>query len=136
MNAQIAHDFFDAIIREIAVATVQLQALVGDARSGFGAKLFGHGTKDRCVAHLGVEFPRGLAQESAGRLQINFHIGKAKLQGLELIDRLAKGVTFGHIVYCFVERGLRGPDGARGNIQPPPVETFHGVLETLINVAQ
>ena len=85
---------------------------------------------------MGVEFPRGLAQECAGRLQINFHIGKAKLQGLELIKRLAKGVTFGHIVYCFVERGLRGPDGARGNIQPPPVETFHGVLETLINVAQ
>ena len=47
MDPQVAHDLFNPVISQIAIAAVQLQALVGCSAADFGAKFFGHGANIR-----------------------------------------------------------------------------------------
>ena len=49
MDPQVAHDLFNPVISQIAIAAVQLQALVGCSAANFGAKFFRHGAKGGCI---------------------------------------------------------------------------------------
>src|SRR5205085_6147689 len=55
VHAQVPHDLFDAVIRDVAVAAEQLQGVVGDVKAGIGAKALGHGTERRGVAIAAIE---------------------------------------------------------------------------------
>src|SRR3954469_14685510 len=43
MHAQVAHDLFDPVIGQIAVAAVELQSVVGDLEADIGGEALGHG---------------------------------------------------------------------------------------------
>ena len=85
MHPEIAHGFFNAVIGQIAIATMQLQAVIGHFATHICHQLFGHSAEMRCICCAIVQFPSGLSQKYARRLQLNLHIGQTKLQRLKLI---------------------------------------------------
>ena len=56
VDAQIAHQFLDAVVMQIAVAAKQLQRIVGDLETAVGDEALGHGRPFRGVGRLAVEF--------------------------------------------------------------------------------
>src|SRR5271166_1108959 len=47
MNAQVAHQFFDSVVGEIAIAAEQLQRVVGGVEAGVARDLLGHRAQAR-----------------------------------------------------------------------------------------
>ncbi len=107
-----------------------MQALIGDAASGFGHEFLGHGAEFGRVGGFLVKFPGRLTQKSARGLKFDFHIGKAELQRLKLVDRGAKRLSFAHIGQCRVQCGLRGTQRTGRNVQSPAIEAGHRICET------
>ena len=136
VHAQVPDNLLDAVIREIAVAAVQLQALIGHLRARLGDEFLGHGAELGGIRRALVELPRRLAQEGAGGLKLDLHVGKAELQRLELVDALAEGAALGHVAQRGVERRLRRPERAGRDVEPAAVEPGHGVAEALALLAQ
>ena len=88
MHPQVAHQLFDPVIGQIAIAAMQLQALVDDARAGLGYKFLGHRAELGGIGMFLVQLPGRLAQEGARRLQLDLHIGQPELQRLKLVEPL------------------------------------------------
>ena len=93
VNPQVAHQFFDAVIRKIAIATMQLQTLINNFGASLGHKLLCHGAMLAGIGRPLIKLPCGLAQENAGRLQFDLHISKAELKPLKLIDGFAESLA-------------------------------------------
>ena len=136
MHAQVAHDLLDAVVGEVAVAAMELEAPVGDARAGLGDEELGHGAEARGVGRAPVELPGRLAQQHARGLEIGLGLRQPELERLELGQRPAEGVALAHVEDRRVERRLRGAQGAGGDVEPAAVEPRHGVAEALALLAE
>ena len=93
VNPQVAHQFFDAVIRKIAITTMQLQTLINNLGASLGHKLLRHGAMLAGIERPLIKLPCGLAQENAGCLQFDLHISEAELKPLELIDGFAESLA-------------------------------------------
>ena len=63
VHAEIAHDLFDAVVGEIAVASEELERLIGYVESGIGYEALGHGAEDGGVRVIIVECRGGAPEE-------------------------------------------------------------------------
>ena len=136
MHAQITHDLFDAEFRQVAVAAVQLQRLIGNLEAGIGDKAFGHGAELCRVRILAVERGGRPPQQRARRLQPGRHIGEAELQGLELFQAFAKGAALFHVGQRLFQGDLGAAERAGRNVEPAAVKAGHGDLKTDSFLAQ
>src|SRR5260221_8390204 len=75
MNAQVAYNLLDAVFRQIAVATMQLQRFIGNIEADVGDKALGHGAELCCVGSLGIKCGCGPPEEGAGGFEFSRHIG-------------------------------------------------------------
>ena len=136
MNAEVTHDFFDAIVREVTVTAVQLQTLVCHAAACLCDELLGHRAELRRIRRACVELPCRLTQECAGCLEFDFHLGQAELQRLELVDGFAECLAFGHVDQRRIECRLRRAQRTGRNVQATTVESCHRIAEPFAFFAQ
>ncbi len=136
MHAQIADQLFNAVIRQIAISAMQLQTVIGDLERAVGDVKLGHRAELAGVRRAIVQFPRRLTQEGTCGLQFDLHIRQTELQGLELVDRAAEGLTLTHIGQGLVQRGLRAAKGRGRDVQPSAIQPRHGIAEPRAEFAQ
>ena len=125
MHPEIAHGLLDAVVREIAVASVELQGVVGHAERGVGDEALCHGALHRGISGAVIELPRSLAQQGARCLEFRRHVGQPELQGLELIEGGAEGAAFAHVDDTAVEGLLSRTKGDGGKVETATVEPRH-----------
>ena len=126
MNAQVAPEALDRIIHQIAVAAVQLQRAVGDARAGVGRKALGHGGKAGLVRGIVADLGRREIKQGARRFQFGRHVGQHELGILEVGDCGPELLAFARIGDRLVEAALSAAQAAGADIEPPAVEAHHG----------
>ena len=136
MHAQIAHDFLNAVIREIAITAMQLQGVVGDGKTGVRHEFLRHGAKRGGVGRLHVQRARRTPQKRPRRLQINGHVGQPELQGLELVQPFPERPPLAHIDQRLVKRLRRAAQRTGGDVEPPAIKPRHGDAKPLTLRAQ
>ena len=72
---------------------MDLDGFVRDARGHFAGEKFGDGGV-HAEARASVLFPRGLANEQTGGVNLRGHIREHELNGLELGNRVAESHAF------------------------------------------
>lgn len=82
MHAQIPHEPLDRVVLKVAVATVQLEAVVRDVEALVRRELLCHGAVHRVVRHLLGNHARTVSHHHAGGLQVGGHLSELELDVL------------------------------------------------------
>src|SRR5690606_19167691 len=86
VNAQVAHNLFDAVVREITVTTMELQRLVCDLEASIGGNALGHCAKPGRIGKLRIEACCSTPKERPRGLKLSLHVGQLELRVLEVGD--------------------------------------------------
>ena len=70
-----------------------------------------------------------LISEQPRRLDLRGHVGELELDRLVLRDRLAERLALLRVAKAQLERALRQPDAARGDVRAPDLERVHHLRE-------
>ena len=120
-DAGVAVVAFDGIFAAVAVAAMDLDGFVGDARGHFAGEKFGYGGV-HAEAGAGILFPGGFADQEARGVEFGGHIGEHELDGLELGDGMAEGEAFFRVFLRGFEGALGDAAGLRGDADAAAVE--------------
>src|SRR6267378_1458011 len=121
-DARVAVVALDGILAAVAVAAVNLNGFVRDARGHLAGKQFGDGGVHR-ESRSRILLPRCLAYEQARGVDFSGHVGEHELNGLELRNRLAKGHALLRIVQRRFKSSLCYARGLRGDADTPAVQS-------------
>src|SRR5271163_45211 len=130
MHPQIADDLLEAILAQIAIATVQLQRLVGDVVARVGDIALGHRAQLDLVSGVVVECIGGAPQRHSRGLEPGGHVGQGEPDGGFVEQGSAERLSLAHIGARFVEGGLRAAQRARRDVEPAAVEAVHRDAKT------
>src|SRR5215211_8100084 len=130
VQADVAIGALDLVLLHVAIATEDLDALVGDLAAHAG----GHQLHHRDLAHrvlaIGVA-PRGDVVELLRGLDLRRHVGELVTDGLEAADRAAERLALLGVLERPLEHALRARDAARGGDHPLGLELPGDVVEAL-----
>ncbi len=129
-QAGIAVDALNGILAGVAVATVDLDGIATDAFRHLGGEQFCHGGVLDIVTALSFQ-PGGVVEQTAGGLDLGGSIGKHPLNGLELRDGLAEGLSFFGIRQSVLERGLGQPERKGADAEAPAIEGGKRLVQAL-----
>src|SRR5690606_35838877 len=115
---EIANDLLDTVIGEIAVATMQLQGIVGDLEAAVRHHAFRHGAEGGRVVRLLLQRRCGPPQEGSAYFQVCGHIRERELQRLKARKWLPEGFALLHVGKRFVESRLGATQRSRSNVEP------------------
>src|SRR5262249_49882798 len=120
-DASVAIGAFNRILAAVAIAAMDLNGLVRNARCHFTGEKFGHG-RVLAEARASVLLPGGFANQQACRVNFRGHIGQHELDRLELRDGMAEGEAFLRILQRRFECALRYASGLCTNSDAAAVE--------------
>src|SRR5580704_6992963 len=129
-DARIAKDARDRIVVDVAVAAVQLQAIVHDLPFGFRGPHFGdrrRGAIERTIEHA----RDAVVDEHLGHRRFGLGVGQLELRVLKIHQPLAERLTIFHVLDGRFQRLLHGDDGADGNQQPFARQLRHQLGKSL-----
>ena len=120
-DAGVAIGAFDGIFAAVAVAAVNLDGFVGDARGHFARKKF----RDRRFhgkARAGILLPGRATQQQARRVNFRGHIRQHELNRLKIGDGMAECLALLRVAQGGFERALRDSGGLRGDADAAAIE--------------
>ena len=120
-DAGVAVVALDRIFAGVAVAAVDLDGFVGDARGHFAGEEFGDGGV-HAEARAGILLPGGFADEHAGGVEFGGHVGEHELNGLELRNGMAEGEALLRVFGGGFKGALGDADGLGGDADAAAVE--------------
>src|SRR5713101_796831 len=112
-DAGVAVVAFDGIFAAVAVAAVDLDGFVRDARGHFAGEKFGDGGV-HAEASAGILLPRCFSNEQARSVNFRGHVREHELNSLKLRNGMAKSHALLGILQRRFERALRDARGLSG----------------------
>src|SRR5271169_191397 len=125
MHPQIADDLLQTILAQIAIATVQLQRLVGDVEARVGDIALGHRAQLNFVNGVVVQCIRSPPQHHSRCLESGGHVGQGKPDRGLVEQGSAEGLSLANLAARFVEGGLRAAERAGRDVESAAVEAVH-----------
>src|ERR1700761_8400445 len=125
MHPQVAHDLFQTILAQVAVATVQLQGLVGDIEARVGDVPLGHRAQLDLVGVVGVQRTGGPPQHHSRRLEVGGHVGEGEPNGGLVEQGSPERLPVADVGAGLVEGGLCTTERAGRDVDPAAVEALH-----------
>src|SRR5215472_4416067 len=120
-DARVAVVALYRILAAVAVAAVNLNGFVRDARGHFARKQFGD-SGVHAEACTSVLFPCGFAVEHAGCVNFRAHVRQHELNRLKPRNGLAERQALAGILQRGFERAPRNAGGLRGDADAPAIE--------------
>lgn len=106
VHTRIAQEHVHLVVLQVAVSSVQLQAVVNDLEALVCRVQLGHGT---VACHIGVALVQhccSLTNHQAGGKKARGHIGELKLSMLEVSQGLVELLAHFDMLHCGLNRSL------------------------------
>ena len=135
VQALVAVGALDLVLLHVAVAAVDLDALVGDLVADAGREQLRH--RDLADGVLAVgEAPRGRVDHLLRRLDLRRHVGELVADDLEPADRAAERLALLGVRERLLEHPLGGRVAAGRGDQPLALELPADVVEALAHLPE
>src|SRR5436309_1484823 len=127
--------FFGRIFLNVAVAAVNLHALIRNTNRNFSGIKFSHRGLFGCL-HALILHPCGAIGQKPRGIDFGCHVGKLELDGLEICNPSSELLSLFCISQSRLVSALRHSNGKRGNTDASAVEHFEGVDEAISRFAE
>src|SRR5262245_6568471 len=129
VHPEVAHEFLEPVVLEIAVAPVNLQGLITDLEAMVRGKALGHGRVHGGLRIGTIERIGGAVGHQPRGFELRCHVRYFELQRLKVRERPTESGALEQVSSRLVQSHPSRTQGAGSDVDPPAIEPAHRKAE-------